>query len=147
MKCVTFVLLTGFLRDVLSVVSKLSKVFQRDLINIERENVMVYETIMKLNQLKNKNGPELSKVYEEMTTTKSMYRGMKLNDREQLRMQFQNNANYLQKVTENIEDIFDKESMKTLQLLNTLPSPSLIPKNMNGLEDHGEEQLKQLVEI
>ena len=147
-KCVTFVLVTGFLRDVLSVVSKLSKVFQRDLIDIETVNVMVDATIMKLNQLKNKNGPELSKVYEEMTTTKSMYRGMKLNDREQLRMQFQNNAtNYLQKLTENIEDRFDKESMKTLQLLNTLLSLSLIPKNMNGLEDHGEEQLKQLVEI
>ena len=34
-KCITFVLVTGFLMDVLSVVSKLSTVFQRDLINCE----------------------------------------------------------------------------------------------------------------
>ena len=30
-KCVTFVLVTGFLRDVLSVMTKLSQVFQKDL--------------------------------------------------------------------------------------------------------------------
>ena len=59
-KCVTFVLVTGFLRDVLSVVTKLSQVFQRNLIDIETVNVMVESTVMKLNQLKNKNGPELS---------------------------------------------------------------------------------------
>ena len=63
-------------------VTKLSQVFQRNLIDIETVNVMVESTVMKLNQLKNKNGPELSKVYEEMQTTKSMYRGVKLTDRE-----------------------------------------------------------------
>ena len=147
-KCITFVLVTGLLRDVLSVVSKLSTVFQRDLIDIETVNIMVDATVMKLNQLKNKNGPELSKVYEEMSTTKSMYRGVKLTDREQLRMQFQNNTtSYLQKLVENIENRFDKDSMKNLQLLNSILNPSLIPKNLNGLEDHGEEKLKELVEI
>ena len=109
---------------------------------------MVESTVMKLNQLKNKNGPELSKMYEEMTSTKSVYRGLKLTDREQLRMQFQNNAtNYLQKLLKNIEDRFDKASMKNLQLLNSVLSPSLISKRLNGLDEHGEEELKQLVEI
>ena len=60
--------------DVLSVVSKLSTVFQRDLIDIETVNIMVESTVMKLNQLKNKNGPELSKMYEEMTSTKCVQR-------------------------------------------------------------------------
>ena len=56
--------------------------------------------VMKLNQLKNKNGPLLSKEYIEMTTIKSMYRGVKLIDREQ--------PNYLQKLVENIEDDLTK---------------------------------------
>ena len=77
-----------------------------------------------------------------------MYRGVKLTDREQLRMQFQNNAtDYLQKLLDNIENRFDKISMKNLQLLNPVLSPSHVPKNMNGLEEHGEAELKQLVEI
>ena len=56
--------MTGFLRAVLSVLTKLSQVIQRDLIDIE--NVIVEATSMKLNQLKNKNGPELVKVYEKV---------------------------------------------------------------------------------
>ena len=121
--------------------------FQRDLIDIETVNVMVDATIMKLNQMKNKNGPELSKFYDDMTATK-MYRGVKVTDREQLRMQFQNTSNsYLQKLVENIEDRFDKASMKNLQLLNSVLSPSLVPKNLKGLDTHGEDQLKELVEV
>ena len=80
-----------FDRSALSVESKLSKVFQRDLIDIETVNIMVDATIMKLNQMKNKTCPELSKVYDDMTATK-MYRGVKVTDREQLRMQFQNTS-------------------------------------------------------
>ena len=51
--------MTGFLRDVWTVLTKLSQVFQRDLIDIE--TVIVKATSMKLNQLKNRNGPELVK--------------------------------------------------------------------------------------
>ena len=35
--------------------------------------------------------------------------------------------------------------MKDLQPLNSVLNPSLIPKNLNGLEDHGVEHLKELV--
>ena len=55
MKCVTLVLVTGFLRDVLSVVSKWSTASKRELIDTEIVSVMVESTVMKLNQLKNKN--------------------------------------------------------------------------------------------
>ena len=37
--------------------------------------------------------------------------------------------------------------MKNLQLLNSVFSSSLVPKNMNALEDHGQKELKQLVVI
>ena len=50
-KCVTFVLLTCFL---LPVVTKLSQAFQKDLIDVETVNVMVEDTSMKFDQLKNK---------------------------------------------------------------------------------------------
>ena len=46
-----------------------------------------------------------------------------------------------------MENSFDKISMKNLQLLNSVLSPSHVPNNMNGLEEHGEAELKQLVEI
>ena len=107
--------MTGLLRDVLSVVLKVSTVFQRDLIDIETVNIMVDATAMEINQLKYKNDSLMSKVYKEMATTKSMYRGVKLTDREQ--------PISLQKLVENIEDRFDKASMKDLQLQNSVLNP------------------------
>ena len=136
-KCITFVLVIGLLRDVLPAVLKVSTVFQTDLIDIETVNIMVDATAMKINQLKYKNSPLMSKVSKDMTTTKSMYRGIKLTDREQ--------PIYLQELVENIEDIFDKASMKNLLLQYSVFNPSLIHKNLDGLEDHGEEQLKDMV--
>ena len=61
---------------------------------------MVDATAIKINQLKYKNSSLMSKMSKEMATTKSMYRGVKLTDKEQ--------PNYLQELVENIEDIFDK---------------------------------------
>ena len=51
-KCITIVLVTDLLRDVLSVVLKVSTVFLMDLIDIETVNIMVDATAMKINQLK-----------------------------------------------------------------------------------------------
>ena len=135
------------MRDVLSVVTKLSQVFQKDLIDVATVNVMVEATSLKLNQLKNKNGPELVKVYEELELNKS-FRGVKVTDKQMLRIQFQNNSSlYLQQLDKNLEDRFDPASMKNLQLLNSVLNPSLVPKNVNGLEEHSETELQELIGI
>ena len=60
-KFVTFVLMTSFLRDVFFVLTKLSQVIQRDLIDIETVNVIVEATSMKLNQLKNRKWTRIGK--------------------------------------------------------------------------------------
>jgi hypothetical protein len=144
---VTFVLVSAFLKDVLSVVCKLSKIFQRDSVDVETVNVMVESTVLKLNQFKHSNGPELEKTYNGISNN-GMYRNVKLTDREQLRMQFQNTTSlYLNKITENIESRFDEESMKSLQLLNTVLCPSKIPKNVTDLESHGQTELKKLCDL
>ena len=147
-KCVTFVLVSGFFKDVLGVVGKLSQVFQRDNVDIETVNIMVESTRMKITQFKTKNGIELAKVYDELTKSKSLYHGVKVTDREQLRLQFQIDANnYLDKLVENLDERFDEQSMKNLQLLNTVLNPSKVPKNANSLDDHGENELKELINI
>ena len=52
---------------------------------------MMEATSVKLNQFKNKNGPELVKVYEELELNKS-FRGVKVTDKQNLLIQFQNNS-------------------------------------------------------
>ena len=109
---------------------------------------MVEATVMKLTQLKNKNGPELSKVYEELEQNKSSFRGVKVTDKQNLRIQFQNCSSlYLQQLDKNLENRFDSQSMKNLQLMNSVLNPSLVPKNIGALEEHSETELQELIKI
>ena len=140
----TFVLLTAFLLDVLRVVNKLSQTFQKNDIDISTVNIMIDSTLKKLENFKKNNGKELVKVYDIISD--SVYRDVKLCDKQQARMQFQNAGNaYLDELIKNLNLRFQKESMKTLQLLNTTLNPALVPKN-TGLENYVCNELKQLVE-
>lgn len=143
-KNVHFVLTTGFLRDVLGVINKLSQTFQRDELDISTVNIMVDSTIEKIESFKSNNGKELVKVYDGIS--ESMFRDVKLCDKQQSRIQFQNAANnYLDELVKNLNSRFEKESMKTLQELNTVLNPTMIPKN-TGINNHGCDELEQLGE-
>lgn len=72
-KFVGFVLVTAFLRDTLGCVGKLSRVFQKDDLDISVINTMVDSTKEKLMLLKTNNGSELSKTYENIND--GQYRG------------------------------------------------------------------------
>ena len=143
-KHVTFVLLTAFSLDVLRVVNKLSQIFQKNDIDISTVNIMIDSTLEKLENFKKNNGKELVKVYDKISD--SVYRDVKLCDKQQAHMQFQNAGNaYLDEQIKNLNLRFQKTSMKTLQLLNTILNPALVPKN-TGPENYGCDELKQLVE-
>ena len=143
-KNVTFVLCTAFLRDILGVVNKLSQTFQKNDLDISTVIIMIDSTISKLENFKKSNGKELSKVYEKIE--ESIYRYVKLVDKQTSRMQFQNSSNdYLDALINNLNSKFDKDSMKILQLLNKVLNPSLVPKN-STIDSHGCDEIKELVE-
>lgn len=80
-KNVHFVLTTGFLRDVLGVINKLSQTFQRDELDISTVNIMVNSTIEKIESFKSNNGKELVNLYDGIS--ESMFRDVKLCDKQQ----------------------------------------------------------------
>ena len=144
MKNITFVLCTAFLRDCLVVIYKLSQTFQKNDLDISTVNVMIESTLSKFENFKKNNGKELVKVYD--SVEESVYRGVKLVGKQTSLMQYQNAGNgYLDELIKNLNSRFDKDSMKTLQLLNTVLNPSLVPRN-TAIESHGCEELKELVE-
>ena len=89
-KSVTFLLSTAFLKDVLSVVTKLSKIFQKDEIDVSVVNSLLVSTSERLTQFQTVNGKELEKVYADISN--GTYKQVKLLDKECLRIQFQNNS-------------------------------------------------------
>ena len=66
-------------------------------------------------------------------------------DKQTSRMQFQNSSNdSLDSLINNLNKRFDKDSMKTLQLLNKVLTPSLVPKN-STIDSHECDAMKELV--
>ena len=111
----TFVLCTAFLRDILGVINQLSQTFQKNDLDISTVNVMIESTLSKLENFKKNNGKELVKVYD--SVEESVYRGVKLIDKQTSHMQYQNADNgYLDELIKNLNTHFDKDSRKTLQL-------------------------------
>ncbi|XP_053372932.1 zinc finger protein 862-like [Mercenaria mercenaria] len=146
LRSVNFVLVTGFLKDVLTVISRLSTLLQGDSVDIEVVNTQVELTQAKLSKMKRVNGPELDKTYKNIEN--GMYRGVKLTDRETLRIGFQNSAGtYLGKLCENLTDRFEPESMATLKQLDTVLNPHKVPKAVTALESYGENELEKLIEV
>lgn len=144
-KSVGFVLVTAFLRDTLGCVGKLSRVFQKDDLDISVINTMVESTKEKLMLLKTNNGSELSKTYENIDD--GQYRGVKILDKQQTRIGFQNaSSDYLDKLNNNIEERFESDSMRTLNLLNVVLNPALVPKN-STLNEYGQAELSELGDI
>lgn len=80
MKSVIFVLLSGFLKDILRTVGRLSKLFQRQDFDIGVVNAQLKSVQAKLSLLKSENAVDLGSVYSEIAN--SVYRGVKLTDRE-----------------------------------------------------------------
>ena len=89
---IMFILTTSFLKDALAVVTKLAKIFQRDNLDISVVNSMVDSTIERLEQFKMCNGKELDLVYKTLLESPGIYKQVKLLDKENLRMQFQNSS-------------------------------------------------------
>ena len=113
-------------------------------IDIPTVNIMVDSTLEKLENFKKNNGKELVKVYDIISD--SVSHDVKLCDKQQAHIQFQNAGNaYLDELIKNLNLRFEKESMKTLQLSNTVLNPALVPRN-TGLENHECDELQQLVE-
>ncbi|XP_033747072.1 zinc finger protein 862-like [Pecten maximus] len=147
-KPVTFVLTTAFLKDVLSCVGKLSKVFQRDHVDVDTVNVMVDATLQKLESIKTDNGRHPQEVYDKLQQRDGYYQDVKIQDRQSMRIQFQTEANkYLDKLCENLRDRFEQDSLGKIQMLNIILNPECLPSSLTAVTAHGKEELQTLVDL
>jgi hypothetical protein len=143
---VNFVLVTAFLKDVLSIITRLSTILQGDYVDINIVETQIELSQAKLDRMKRVNGKELEATYDSIDN--GVYRGVKLVERETLRIGFQNSANkYLEKLCDNIKDRFEPESMATLKNLDAVLNPEKVPKAIAALELYGEKDLDELIRV
>lgn len=71
---------------------------------------------------------------------------MNIVDKQQTRICFQNaSSGYLDKLNNNTEERFESDSTRTLNLLNVVLNPALVPKN-STMNEYGQAELSELGE-
>ncbi|CAC5392889.1 unnamed protein product [Mytilus coruscus] len=140
-KTVTFLLTTAFLKDVLVTVNRLNVIFQRNNLDVSAVMSLVSSTQERLNFYKQKDGPTLTSVYSQINN--SQYKDLPLNDKQTLRMQFQNSATaYL--TNNNLQQRFEPESLSHLGTINQLLNPEHMPTD-NSILTYGEDKLPEIL--
>ncbi|CAC5394331.1 unnamed protein product [Mytilus coruscus] len=142
-KTVTFLLTTAFLKDVLVTVNRLNVIFQRNNLDVSAVMSLVSSTQERLNFYKQKDGPTLTSVYSQINN--SQYKDLPLNDKQTLRMQFQNSATaYLTNINNNLQQRFEPESLSHLGTINQLLNPEHMPTD-NSILTYGEDKLPEIL--
>ena len=146
LRSVKFVFSLALLLDVLEPITKLSKVFQGDLIDISIVRPAVDSTIAVLEDLQANAGLHLRQVQD--ATQNGTYLGIKILDTELLRTSFQKDQReYVGKLISNLQKRFSLDSLSILEHLDNLLNPTHLDVTTSGLPGSGEESLEAVVEF
>lgn len=145
-KSVHFVLTTAFLLDILLPLTKLSKMFQAEHVDFGVIDPLVKSTITVLDMHKTVNGIHLDRAYNDIVD--GIYRGVKIADRQQMRIKFQNESTrYLTELVGNLEARFDNTSMETLRALDVVLNPANSPATSAALIAHGVDEIDTICDV
>ena len=146
LRSIKFVLALAFLLDVLEPITKLSKLFQGDLIDISIVRPAVESTIAVLEDMQSNAGLHLRQVHD--ATQNGIYTGIKLQDTELLRTSFQKDKReYLGKLISNLQKRFGLDSLSILEHLDKLLNPAHLNVTTSGILESGKESLEEVVDF
>ena len=137
---------TCFLRDVLGLITKCSKVFQKDIIDIDQVQAMLEATVAAIKDMKENPGGHLEELMSHMETN-CEHRETEVEDFTEAQ---KNRFNGIKdKMTDNIvaqvEERFPENDMTVLKDLNTVLNPAKLPNTAIGIRNHGTESLERLI--
>ena len=140
---VSFLLKTAFLIDVLRVVNKLCKVFQKDQLDIDPVDITVKGTVNTLDAFKNENGTTLTKVYADFET--DFCKDLQLIDNHNIRIGFQKSSqSYLKTLMDNMSARSDGDSVGKLLFANRIINPKFLLFTNHAIAAYGKEALKKV---
>ena len=132
--------------DALEPITKLSKLFQADLLNVSTVGPMIKSTVAVLQEMKSSNGSNLSAAYRAIQDGK--YKTINIKDNHILRISFQKDAEaFLERLIENIENRFESKSMGVLEHMDILLNPDRMDTTQKGIESHGQDAFAALIDF
>ena len=145
---------TCFLCDVLGLITKCSKVFQKDIINIDQMQTMLKATVAAIKDISNKAikenpGGHLEELMSPMEMNDCEHRGTRVEDFTEAKKNCFNGIKdkmIIDNIVVQVEERFPENNMKVLKDLNTVLNPAKLPNTAIGIHNHGSERLEILFE-
>lgn len=148
-KCFKFIATICLLRDVLETLGKLSKCFQKDIIDIHLVNSMITatkETISVLDEVDAE--PATVQVLLDDIDGSGEYHGIGLECSYRDRLEhFRLRSNFSRNIIEQFDQRFPEHDMKILKDLNTILNPALLPQSRQSIVDHGHDALRHITDV
>lgn len=145
-----FVASLCLLKDVLQAITKLSKVFQSDVINIDTMTTMLSTTRQHILSFQDNDPPTLREFKDLLSDPNNVdheYKGMPIVPYNQAsRNQFETiKTKLINNLEDEFEKRFDPHNMQILMDLNTILNPKKIPRDIAGFNNHGQEALERII--
>ena len=145
-KSFVFIATTCFLLDVLGAITNCSKVFQKDIIDIDQMQTMLEATVATIKDMKDNPGGHLEQLMSHMETTDCEYRGTRVDFTEAEKNRFNGiNDKMIDNIVAQVER-FPENDMKVLKDLNIVLNPAKLPNTADGIRNHGNDSLQRLIE-
>lgn len=147
-KTFVFIATTCFLLDVLGAISKCSKVFQKDVIDIDQMQTVLEATVATIRDMKDNPGHHLQQLLSDMETNDCEHKGTRVetfNQAQQGRFTAIKDK-MIDNIIAQVEERFPEEDMQVLKDLNTVLNPAKLPDTAIDIRNHGTENLERLIQ-
>ena len=145
-KSFVFIATTCFLLDALGAITNCSKVFQKDIIDIDQMQTMLEATVATIKDMKDNPGGHLEQLMSHMETTDCEHRGTRVDFTEAEKNRFNGiNDKMIDNIVAQVER-FPENDMKVLKDLNIVLNPAKLPNTAGGIRNHGNDSLQRLIE-
>lgn len=140
-----FLAKSALIGDILSVITKLSKVFQKESVDIEQTNDMLLCCKNTLELYVDNDGPVLTDTMSAISQD-GFYHGVKLaffsqQSKDQI---LSLKKKYIQCVLSKIDERFTPQSMHVLQCMNSVLNPKLLPQRNADISNYGDKELSTI---
>ncbi|XP_069105241.1 zinc finger protein 862-like [Argopecten irradians] len=145
-KTFKFISTLCLLKDVLGILCRVSKVFQKDVIDVDQVDSMVNSTKATLSAFERIDPPHVEELIESVDEY-GEYKGVNVDYSLRRRLEFTAVKRlFVQHIVRELCERFPENDLLALKDLNKILNPKMLPAGANDLREHGVESLERIVE-
>ena len=129
-------------------ISKCSKVFQKDMIDIDQMQSMPEATVLTIKDMKENPGEHLEELLSHMETNDCEHKGTKVEGFNLAQKNRFNGIkdNFVNIIIAQVKERFPEKDMQVLEVFNTIPNLAKLPGTGAEIRNHGTKNLERLLE-